>query len=167
MIRHALFLRWLLMVALIVIGSFFAHQLGVFESIHDTDRYFISHTILAGFSFMSLWCGVKTFNLSRSVEDDHDVILPSTENLEEIGWFAAGTFTALGFFGTIVGMTLALNGLGGINPNDILSMQAGLTKVVQGVGVALYTTGVGIVCSRLLMLQYFNLGHARRKKTIS
>ena len=163
MIKHALFLRWLLIVSAISIGFFFAYQLGVIQSINEVDSLFISHTIITGFVFMSCWCGLKTYNLSKSVEDDKKV-LPDTKNLEEIGWFAAGTFTALGMFGTIVGMILALNGLGGINVSDVISMQGALTHVIKGMGIALYTTGVGIVCARLLEFQYVNLGHTRRKK---
>jgi hypothetical protein len=35
--------------------------------------------------------------------------------------------------------------------------------MVFGVSTALYTTLVGLVCSILLKLQYFNLGHALRR----
>lgn len=161
MVKHALFLRWLLMVAIICIGSFFASQLGVFTAIHEVDTLFISHTIIAGFVFMTGWCGFKTYNLSKQ-EVNGD--LPQTENLEELGWFASGTFTALGMFGTIVGMIMALNGLGAINVSDVLSMQTALQGVIRGMGIALYTTGVGIVCAKLLDFQYINLGHARRNK---
>jgi hypothetical protein len=35
--------------------------------------------------------------------------------------------------------------------------------MVYGVSTALYTTLVGLVCSSLLKLQYFNLGHTRRR----
>jgi hypothetical protein len=163
MVKHALFLRWMLITGLTVIGSFFAQQAGIFAAIHDTDHFYISHTIITGFFFMTIWCGLKTYKLSKSVESDNQ-ILPDIKNLEEVGWFASGTFMALGMFGTIVGMIVALTGLGGINVSDITSMQSGLTKVIRGMGVALYTTGVGIVCAHLLMFQYFNLGHARRKK---
>ena len=162
MVKHALFLRWLLIVAIICIGSFFAHHVGIFVNIHEVDTLFISHTIIAGFVLMTGWCGIKTYNLSKQEAAGEN--LPHTENLEELGWFASGTFTALGMFGTIVGMIMALNGLGTINVSDVLSMQTALQGVIRGMGIALYTTGVGIVCAKLLEFQYINLGHARRNK---
>jgi hypothetical protein len=171
--RHALFLRWWLIITLIGIGGLFAHHFGVFHEIYDNDITGLSFVIFAGFVFMSGWCGVKTFRLSGllqggrrrgdDISDAERVILEKTSHLEEVGWFAAGTFTSIGMVGTIIGMIWALKGFINVNITEVTSVQKLISHMVFGVSTALYTTLVGLICSTLLKLQYFNLGHARRR----
>ena len=171
--KHALFLRWWLIVTLIGIGGLFARHFGVFREIYDKDITGLSFVIFAGFVFMSGWCGVKTFRLSGllqggrrrgdDIPDAERIILEKTSHLEEVGWFAAGTFTSIGMVGTIIGMIWALKGFIDVNITEVTSVQKLISHMVFGVSTALYTTLVGLVCSTLLKLQYFNLGHARRR----
>jgi hypothetical protein len=173
MIRHILFLRWLLIVSLIGTGSWFAWSFGVFTEIYDKDITRLSFAIAAGFVFMSAWCGVKTFSMSTLLDRERagpDTLneedlenLDKITDLEEIGWFAAGFFTSLGMIGTVIGMIWALKGFIGVNITDVASVQKLISNMVYGVSTALYTTLVGLVCSSLLKLQYFNLGHTRRR----
>ena len=170
---HVLFLRWWLIVTLIALGAVFGSRFGVFREIYDKDITRLSFVIFAGFVFMSAWCGIKTFHLSRLFSkgpspagagitpDDRDRI-EKISNLEEVGWFAAGTFTSLGMIGTVIGMIWALKGFINVNIVEVSSVQKLISNMVYGVSTALYTTLVGLVCSTLLKLQYFNLGHTRR-----
>lgn len=173
MVRHVLFLRWLLTVSFIGTGSWFAWHFGVFTEIYAKDITRLSFVIVAGFVFMSSWCGMKTFSMSSLLdreltgpdtlgeEDLH--LLDRITDLEEVGWFAAGFFTSLGMIGTVIGMIWALKGFIGVNITDVASIQKLISDMVYGVSTALYTTLVGLICSSLLKLQYFNLGHARRR----
>ena len=173
MVRHVLFLRWLLIVSLIGTGSWFAWSFGVFTEIYVKDITRLSFVIFAGFVFMSAWCGLKTFSMSslhdrelaapESLEEEDLQVLDRITNLEEVGWFAAGFFTSLGMIGTVIGMIWALKGFIGVNITDVASIQKLISNMVYGVSTALYTTLVGLICSSLLKLQYFNLGHARRR----
>lgn len=173
MVRHVLFLRWLLIVSLIGTGSWFAWSFGVFTEIYVKDITRLSFVIFAGFVFMSSWCGLKTFSMSslhdrelaapESLEEEDLQVLDRITNLEEVGWFAAGFFTSLGMIGTVIGMIWALKGFIGVNITDVASIQKLISNMVYGVSTALYTTLVGLICSSLLKLQYFNLGHARRR----
>lgn len=165
MVKHLLFLRWWLIVSLTGIATYFCHQFGIFYEILDKDMTYISVIIAAAFIIMSIWCGLKTYLLSRVIGDAEKVhqVAVKTENDEEAGWFAAETFTTLGFIGTIIGMIFALKGFIGVDTSDISSLQGLISDLVYGMSTALYTTLVGLVCSRLLMLQYFNLSHTRRK----
>ena len=172
MLKHTLFLRWLLIVSLIGTGSYFVHRFGVFSDIYDIDRTKLRFAILAGFVGLSAWCGMKTFTLSGLLdggpdgggrdEEDRRTIEQIT-NLEEVGWFAAGFFTSVGMIGTVIGMIWALTGFIGVNITEVASVQRLISEMVYGVSTALYTTLVGLVCSILLKLQYFNLGHTRRQ----
>ena len=83
--------------------------------------------------------------------------------LEEVGWFAAGTFTSVGMVGTVIGMIWALKGFIDVNISEVTSVQRLISSMVFGVSTALYTTLVGLVCSILLKVQYFNLGHSLKK----
>jgi hypothetical protein len=172
MLKHTLFLRWLLIVSLIGTGSYFVHRFGVFGEIYDKDRTKLSFAILAGFVGMSAWCGMKTFTLSGlldgrpdggGIDEEDRRTIEQITNLEEVGWFAAGFFTSVGMIGTVIGMIWALTGFIGVNITEVASVQRLISEMVYGVSTALYTTLVGLVCSILLKLQYFNLGHTRRQ----
>ncbi len=173
MVRHTLFLRWWLIVVIIAVGAAFAHLFGLFQEIYDKDITKLSFVIIAAFLFMSMWCGWKTFSLSalldrssvtrQELQNHEKEILERISNLEEVGWFAAGTFTSIGMIGTVIGMIWALKGFIGVNIAEVTSVQRLISNMVFGVSTALYTTLVGLICSTLLKLQYFNLGHARRK----
>lgn len=166
MVKHILFLRWWFIVCLTAIAGYFCYKFNIFNEILDKDMTYISVAIAIAFVFMSLWCGLKTYTLSRAVgKNQLREVSERIEKEEEAGWFAAETFTTLGFIGTVIGMIFALKGFIGINPSDISTLQNLISNLVYGMSTALYTTLVGLVCSRLLMLQYFNLGHARRKVT--
>jgi len=151
------------MVAVVAVAGYFCHTFGIFSEILDKDMTYISVVIGATFVIMSTWCGVKTFQLSQAIHKNKPDLIAKMEHQEEIGWFTAETFTTLGFIGTIIGMIYALKGFIGINPSDITSLQSLISDLVYGMSTALYTTLVGLVCSRLLMLQYFNLSQARRE----
>jgi hypothetical protein len=171
--RHVLFLRWWLIVTLTGVGALFAHRFGVFREISDKDITGLSFVIFAGFVFMSGWCGVKTFRLSSllsgsagkggEITEVEKGSLEKISHLEEVGWFAAGTFTSIGMIGTIIGMIWALKGFINVNITEVTSVQKLISHMVFGVSTALYTTLVGLICSTLLKLQYFNLGHSRRR----
>ena len=172
MAGHVLFLRWWLIVILIGLGAFVAWFFGVFHEIYAKDITRLSFVIFAGFVFMSLWCGMKTFSLGRLAgrEGEGEELpaaarqgLEKLSNLEEVGWFAAGTFTSLGMIGTVIGMIWALRGFIDVDISQISSVQELISRMVFGVSTALYTTLVGLVCSTLLKVQYFNMGHALRK----
>ena len=173
MTKHTLFLRWWFIVTLIGIGAFFAGRFGVFREINEKDITRLSFVIFAGFVFMSAWCGLKTFRLSSllnksfrgegELSESEEQELDRISNLEEVGWFAAGTFTSVGMIGTVIGMIWALTGFIDVNISEVTSVQRLIRSMVFGVSTALYTTLVGLICSTLLKLQYFNLGHARRR----
>lgn len=155
MVKHIFFLRWLLIVSLIGIASYFLNEFGVVDEIWKTDTTFICAGIVSVFCLMSIWCGYKTYALKLLTLELYNQI----KSQEKIGWFVADCFTTAGFVGTIWGMIVALKGFNGIDPSDIISIQKLISSLVHGVSIALYTTLTGLVCSLLLKLQYFNLGY--------
>lgn len=167
MVKHVLFLRWLLIAAVTTVSAYFCYSFGTFQEILEKDWSYISLGIGIAFVFMTIWCGIKTYVLSHDVNRHHWFGLPinikQTKNLEEIGWFMAESFQVWGFIGTVVGMIDALSGFFGIDPSDTTAMQKLLTDLAYGMSTALYTTLAGLVCSFLLKIQYMNLAYTRRK----
>ena len=98
--RHVLFLRWWLIVTLTALGALFAGRFGIFHEIYDKDITKLSLVIFSGFVFMSGWCGIKTFRMSRllsAAREDISSLSPgelreidTITNLEEAGWSRTG-----------------------------------------------------------------------------
>jgi uncharacterized membrane protein YfcA len=176
-IKHALFLKWWLIVALIAVGAFFAYEFGMVEEIYNKDFTKISFIILVGFTGASIQCGVRTFKSSSIINElkskfpsiypseqrEHKELTDKIIGIDNIGWFIAGTFTSLGLIGTVIGMIFALQGFVGVDVSSAANTQLLISKLVLGVSTALYTTLVGLVCSTLLKVQYFNLSNALKK----
>jgi hypothetical protein len=75
----------------------------------------------------------------------------------EIGWFSADIMIKLGLLGTIIGFIYMLGSVANITDFDITSMQNILKHMSTGMGIALYTTMAGLVCSMLASVQYHML----------
>ena len=73
MVKHMLFLRWWLMIAVIAVAGYFCYTFGIFHEILDKDMTYISVGIGVAFTIMSLWCGMKTFRLSRAINREETV----------------------------------------------------------------------------------------------
>ena len=88
--RYIGFLRWWLFAALAAVGCYFAYDLGTFHDIWEKDATKLSFVIMAIFGLHTVWCGMKTFQLSRQLK--HGVMTAKIKELnrfQEIGWFAS------------------------------------------------------------------------------
>lgn len=144
--KHVPFLRWLLIVVPLTVVAIFAHFFGFYQSIYESDKSWISFTVLGIFTLASIWTGYQTKQLS----------LKGSQFL----WMVSDMCLTLGMIGTIVGFLMMLVGGFSIQSGDAAGIQALLARFSVGLGTALYTTLVGLICSMLLKLQLFNLGHA-------
>jgi len=140
------FLRWLLIVVPLTVIAIFAHFFGFYESIYQNDKSWISFSVLGIFTLASIWIGCQTKQMS----------LKGTQFL----WMTSDMCLTLGMIGTIVGFLMMLVGGFSVQSGDAAGIQALLARFSVGLGTALYTTLVGLICSMLLKLQLFNLGYA-------
>lgn len=140
------FLRWLLIAVPITVMLVMSKYFGFYQDVYDYDKSFISFAILGLFLLQSLFVGYKTYTLDNSGS--------------QFGWFMSDNCLTLGMIGTIVGFLMMLKGGFTLSSSDATGMQALLARFSVGLGTALYTTLVGLICSVLLKLQLFNLGHA-------
>lgn len=144
--KHVPFLRWLLIMVPLTVVAIFAHFFGFYQSVYENDKSWISFTVLGLFALSSLWVGFQTKKMS----------LKGSQFL----WMLSDMCLTLGMIGTIVGFLMMLVGGFTIASGDVAGIQALLARFSVGLGTALYTTLVGLICSMLLKLQLFNLGYA-------
>ena len=149
-IRHKYFLRWWLVFLLISIFSGFSFHQGMFDIIWKNDVTKLSFAIIALFYIQSILCGLHTWRsgADKGVVEAEDV---------ESGWFMSDLFLSIGMVGTVIGFISMLAGFSSLDVSDTQTVQALIKDLGLGMSTALYTTLVGLVCSILLKVQYFNL----------
>lgn len=157
--KLGLFLKWWLLFVIVLVTSIISYQMGWFQEIFKKDDSYLCIVIFAVFYFMTIWCGFKTWKLSRSLSCGvMDVQRrKEIERLIEVGWFASDLCLTLGMAGTILGFIFMLTGFETFDSNNPLSVQNLLGALGRSMATALYTTIVGLVCGQLLKFQYFNL----------
>ena len=86
-----------------------------------------------------------------------------TERLQArhmLGHFAADALLKLGLIGTIIGFILMLLPLGDVEDFDVNLIRHLMISMSEGMGIALYTTLMGLSTSTLIKLQYLLLDKA-------
>ena len=138
------FIQWLIVFSLILLGLFVAVWNGLLGIVNDADITKLSFAILILFLFQSIRLGVSFAQGAVS------------SKLTNSSYFFSETFTKMGFIGTITGFIYALyHTFMGINVADMASTQAALICMGTGMGTALFTTFMGLVCSLLLRIQIY------------
>jgi hypothetical protein len=88
--------------------------------------------------------------------EDHplvDVFIDRARSGNEVLWFVAGVMIKAGLVGTVIGFVQMLASVSALESFDISQMQEVLRNMSSGMGVALYTTLVGIAGSVALGVQ--------------
>ncbi|MCG7984811.1 MAG: MotA/TolQ/ExbB proton channel family protein [Candidatus Thiodiazotropha lotti] len=88
------------------------------------------------------------------------VMAEQARGQHEAGWFVSGLLIKLGLLGTVIGFVLMLAPVAELESFDLADIQGLLQRMTGGMGVALNTTLLGLVCSMLLGLQYLMLDRA-------
>lgn len=151
------FLKWWLLFVLICVFCVFGYCLNFFNIIYKNDTSYLCNLIYLLFLYASFWCGYQTWKLDKKENINKS-------NLE-IGWFVSELCLTVGMIGTVVGfiMMFSDDNLLKINVENQQSIMSLIGSVATGMSTALYTTLVGLVCSSLLKIQYFNLEYDLEK----
>ena len=128
----------------------------------EQDQTKLSILLLVIFIHMSIWCGYKTWRLSRFLDRDETekYLVEKIEGLMESGWFASDLCLSIGMVGTVIGFITVMSGFATIDVSNMTTVQDMIKGLGAGMSTALYTTLVGLICSALLKIQYFNLSQA-------
>ena len=149
------FLRWLLFVSLSTVGIALAATNGIIGEIWATDTYYISTVIFALFAYATASCGLLALQVGMTKPNLESIAITLERN-----WFIASLLSSLGFFGTIVGMLLMTQGIGNMDLENV-----NLTDFGAGMSMALFTTGVGLICKIFLRTQCFTIQQSLSKIT--
>lgn len=167
MVRRKLFLRWSLLVILMVIGSAIVQRLGWFQLMYDSDFTKLTVMTLLLFAGGTFWCGTLIWRLENAAESLHNKALSRAGLLSDIevsaghGWLSAGICQGLGLLGTVWGIyAVFAGGFVGFAGGDANAIQTLLERLSSGMATATITTIVGLICSMLLHIQYHMLGSA-------
>lgn len=148
------FLKWLLFVSVMSIGIVGAYVTGHIGGLISEDMTYIVVAIMSLFVGATVWCGYGSWRADDlSSEGSKKAVKKCIERCS----FASAAFVTLGFIGTVIGFREILPILGTIDPSNKATMGAALSQLSGGIGTALSTTLVGLVCSFCLRVQNFNL----------
>jgi len=142
------FLRWILIVSLIGVGIVFAFIAGLPARINEVDFTKISFGIFVVFLIFSIRTGKLTYDVGNKTSME-------TIKANEAGWFWADAFTGAGMIGTVIGFIVMMSGT--FDSVTAANIQNVITHALSKMGLALYTTAAGLICSLLLKIQLFNL----------
>ena len=81
----------------------------------------------------------------------------------QLGSFASDALMKLGLLGTIIGFSLMLAPIAGLDSADRASVKSSMGLMSDGMAVAMYTTLSGLVGSILVQTQYYMLDEATAK----
>ncbi len=87
-------------------------------------------------------------------------LVEKIDHLIEVGWFASDLCLTIGMIGTVSGFIMMLSGFYTVDVSKVQTIQELIKQLGAGMSTALYTTLVGLICSALLKIQYFNLNQA-------
>lgn len=137
-------LKWWLLYCSNILIAGVAHYFGFTNLLLNGDPTRIGFFILVMFFLTSTYVGKQTYDFSAK----H--ILPDLKPQ----WFIAQIFTTLGMIGTVIGFLLLLTQVFvDLDVSNNASLQNALVKMTTGMGTALLTTLLGLVCSSLLKIQ--------------
>ena len=74
----------------------------------------------------------------------------------EVGWFTSDLCLTIGMMGTVIGFMMMLSGFATVDVSNTSSVQELIKSLGGGMSTALYSTLVGLICSALLKIQWFN-----------
>jgi hypothetical protein len=164
MIHKKVFLRWVLMASVTLVGAFVAFFLGWFGMIDKLDTTKLSFAIIAVFAVATAWGGMLFWRFENALENKNfktiDCVraLRDLENDAEHGWFAVGMCEKLGLTGTVFGFVIMLvGGFQNFQAADPQAMQQLLERLSTGMSTAFVTTLVGVICSIALSVQFHYL----------
>jgi len=125
-------------------GLVFAYLTGLVDRVNKADVTKLSFVITGMFLYYSSKIGFFLFKRKEPRGLRHDCE------------FVSNAFLNLGMIGTVIGFIYMLNiSFGGLGSADMTSLRMALQTMGIGMGTALYTTAVGLVCSFLLRLQLY------------
>lgn len=140
-----IFLKWWLMVTLIVVGISTSIYFNFDTFLFENDLTKLSLVIVSLFVICTSVIGYKIWNSAIQRKKIYDY---QTE------WFVSEVLISLGMIGTVIGFIFMLYSVfGNLNITDTVAVQESLGMMASGMGTALLTTLIGLISSVLIKSQ--------------
>jgi len=140
-----IFLKWWLMVTLIVVGISTSIYFNFDTFLFENDLTKLSLVIVSLFVICTSVIGYKIW---KSAIQRKKICNYQTE------WFVSEVLISLGMIGTVIGFIFMLYSVfGNLNIQDTAAIQQSLGSMAKGMGTALLTTLVGLISSVLIKSQ--------------
>lgn len=133
-------LKWWTILCSSFLILFLAYHFGYLAQLYDADITKLSWVIIGLFFLLNIRLGYQ-LHTNRETGKNFD-------------WLMSETMISLGMVGTVVGFIYMLSTVfTDINLDDIRSVQDSLSIMATGMGTALWTTLIGLICSILFKTQ--------------
>ena len=147
------FLIWFAQLMIMSVAGWFLWDTGIIMEVIDTDITKISIAIFALFASASALMGWSSWRVSKT-----HMLSKMMEKRLFLGWFVSEMMMALGLAGTVIGFIVLFQGnFANVSFDDPETVRQIIVAIASGMGIALYTTITGLICSQLLKLQLVNV----------
>lgn len=143
-------IKWWLFFCIIVLFTFISWYFNIFALLYVSDITMLSWFIILLTYVYSITIGYKIHTQSK---DQLQIINYDVE------WYVSEMVISMGMVGTVVGFIYMLSlSFTTLDINEISSLQSALGDMALGMGTALWTTLIGLICSILLKVQLIIAG---------
>ena len=140
------FLKWWLMVCLMLVGAGVMHKFGLWIDMFNVDASKLSLAIVAIFSAVTGQIGYLTYRKWKQLD--------IKESAVDFCHFAASKLTTIGMIGTVIGFLMMLGlAFQDLNVEDVASVQTAIKFMALGMSTALVTTLAGLIGGLLIEIQ--------------
>ena len=147
------FMIWFAQLMIMAVSGWFMWDYGIIQEIITTDITKISIAIFALFASTSALMGWSAWRVSKT-----RTLSDKMETRLYLGHFVSEMMMALGLCGTVIGFIVLFQGnFANVSFDDPETVRQIIVAIASGMGIALYTTITGLVCSQLLKLQLVNV----------
>lgn len=147
------FKRWVALASMQVIALWYLYCAGILMDIITTDVSKLSVVILTLLVVGTVLMGFTSYRLGLNAGKSHNRDLRLYT-----GWFLAEAMMVLGLAGTVVGFIVLFQGnFANVSFDDPETVKDVIVSIASGMGVALYTTIVGIFSSLFMKIMLVNV----------
>jgi hypothetical protein len=154
------FMQFFVIALSFAVVAFFSGYYGILTKIWQTDVTYMTSVIAAVFVASVLYLGFASWRFDERPRIGLAVITKDSARAiadTGIGKGAAYIVTLIGLLGTVIGLSLQLQIMAGIQVGNQASMMKAFALVASALGTAFYATGCGIAASIGIYLVTLNL----------
>jgi hypothetical protein len=150
---------WWITVLLVSTGAFWAYHANFIQTIWNEDVTFLTSASVLLLLFSLLLQFRAALFFSQSDYSAPMSNLRAGNRLLDVTWFLSEIMMALGLLGTVIGLIYMLQKTFGGGNINVEQLSGTIGLMWKGLGVALYTNVVGLVCSIITKLSAFAIGY--------